>query len=190
MPTWKPGYIDCLGIRSALGSVARLSSPLLWDPWNGKQSKHFTCQAMASTTLHHLSLTYISTFFLNCKHFHSTTLSCSPLPNLMAFGLQALVHISHHVNISLTPFSTSFIHSNWKGKFKCHFLCAAFSDSHVSDICQLWAPASSHTASSHSALGPILHNFSLQLNYKFPEAWGHVLDNFVATIRPSTSAFT
>lgn len=105
MPTWKPGHIDCLGIRSALGSVARLSSPLLWDPWNGKQSKHFTCQAMASTTLHHLSLTYISTFFLICKHFHSTTLSCSPLPNLnhgfwstsLGSYLSPREHISHPI---------------------------------------------------------------------------------------------
>ena len=35
-----------------------------------------------------------------------------------------------------------------------------------------------------------LSGFSLLLNYKFLEARGHVLDNFVAPLKPETSAFT
>nr|KAF6450517.1 hypothetical protein HJG59_008389 [Molossus molossus] len=47
---------------------------------------------------------------------------------------------------------------------------------------------------SHSIITPCseltVHNIFLLLNYKFPEAQGPVLDNPVAPVWPSTSAFT
>lgn len=94
--SWKPGHIVCLGIRPALGSVAELFSPLLWEHRRRKPCKPFPYQLYVHSSPPSgsrpcaFSSANMSTQQLSATH---RFLILTPVFNLWAF-----VHVSHRVN--------------------------------------------------------------------------------------------